>query len=96
MKEIYLDHAATSYVDPRVLEAMTPFFSAVFANPSSFHTPGMRAKNAVTEARLSIAKILNSREEEIVFTSGGTESNNLALLGTIRANKAKGNHVINS
>jgi cysteine desulfurase len=94
MKDVYLDHAATSYVDPRVLEAMLPYFSENFANPSSFHTPGMRAKNAVTESRLAIAKLLNAREEEIVFTSGGTESNNLALVGVIRANKAKGKHVI--
>lgn len=94
MKEIYLDHAATTYVDPRVLEAMMPYFSDVFANPSSFHTPGMRAKEAVTEARASIAKNLNCREEEVVFTSGGTESDNLALVGTVRAHAAKGKHVI--
>jgi cysteine desulfurase len=94
MKDIYLDHAATTYVDPRVLEAMLPYFSDVFANPSSFHTPGMRAKEAMIEARASIAKNLNCREEEIVFTSGGTESDNLALLGTIRAHAAKGKHVI--
>ncbi|MFZ2804488.1 MAG: aminotransferase class V-fold PLP-dependent enzyme [Patescibacteria group bacterium] len=94
MKDIYLDHAATTYVDPRVLEAMLPYFSDVFANPSSFHMPGLRAKEAVTEARNVIAKILNCREEEVVFTSGGTESDNLALFGTIRANAAKGKHVI--
>jgi len=94
MKEIYLDHAATTYLDPRVLEAMTPYFSAVFANPSSFHTPGMRAKEAVIESRGTIAKILNCRDEEVVFTSGGTESDNLAVVGLIRANKAKGTHVI--
>lgn len=94
MKEIYLDHAATTYLDPRVLEAMTPYFSAVFANPSSFHTPGMRAKEGVTEARNKIAKILNCRDEEIVFTSGGTESDNLAVVGLVRANAAKGAHVV--
>lgn len=85
MKEMYLDHAATSSVDPRVLEAMLPYFNSRYANPSSFHTPGMHAKNAMADARAAIAKILNAREDEIVFTSGGTESDNLALLGTIRA-----------
>jgi cysteine desulfurase len=94
MKEIYLDHAATTYLDPRVLEAMTPYFSAVFANPSSFHTPGMRAKEGVTEARNTIAKMLNCRDEEVVFTSGGTESDNLAVVGIPRSHVAKGKHVI--
>jgi cysteine desulfurase len=96
MKEVYLDHAATTYLDPRVLEAMQPYFSGVFANPSSFHTPGMRSKEAVTEARISIAKQLNAREEEVLFTSGGTESDNLAIVGAIRANVARGRHVITS
>jgi len=85
MKEIYLDHAATTYVDERVLAAMQPYFSGVFANPSSFHTPGMRAKEAVTASRTMIAKILNAREDEILFTSGGTESDNLAVVGIPRA-----------
>lgn len=96
MKQIYLDHAATTPMDHRVLEAMTPYFSDTPGNPSSFHTPGLRAKEAVTEARQTIAKILNIREDEVIFTSGGTESDNLALLGIIRAHKDKGNHVITS
>lgn len=95
IKPIYLDHAATTYVDPRVLDAMLPFFSETFANPSSFHTPGMRAKEAVTEARESIARILNTRANDIVFTSGGTESDNLALFGILRAHQDK-KHVITS
>lgn len=94
MKDIYLDHAATTPVDPWVFKAMTPFFSDVFANPSSFHTAGMRAKNAVADARASVARILHCREEEIVFTSGGTEANNLAAIGIPRAHKTKGKHVI--
>lgn len=94
MKEIYLDHAATTYADDRVLDAMQPYFSVVFANPSSFHSPGLQAKNALADARDSIAKILNCREDEIVFTSGGTESDNLAVIGIPRAHKAKGKHVI--
>jgi cysteine desulfurase len=96
MKDIYMDHAATTPMDHRVLEVMTPFFSDTPGNPSSFHTPGLRAKEAVTEARQTIAKILNIREDEVIFTSGGTESDNLALLGIIRAHKEKGKHVITS
>ncbi|OGL78265.1 cysteine desulfurase NifS [Candidatus Uhrbacteria bacterium RIFCSPHIGHO2_12_FULL_60_25] len=96
MKPIYLDHAATTPLDPRVLEAMRPFFSETFANPSSFHTPGLRAKEAVAAARQSIAKHLNGREDEIIFTSGGTESDNLAVVGVVRALKTKGKHVVTS
>ena len=94
MKEIYLDHAATTYLDERVLAAMQPYFSGVFANPSSFHTLGMRAKEAVASARASIAKNLNCREDEIVFTAGGTESDNMSVVGIPRAHKAHGKHVI--
>jgi len=75
---------------------MTPYFSGVFANPSSFHTPGLRAKEAMIEARSAIAKILNSRDEEILFTSGGTESDNMAVVGIPRALAAKGKHVVTS
>lgn len=95
-RDIYLDHAATTYVDPRVLEAMNPFFLGIFANPSSFHTPGLRAKEAVAEARSTIAKILNTRSEDILFTAGGTESDNMAVIGIPRALAAKGKHVITS
>ncbi len=98
MKEIYLDHAATTYVDERVLAAMQPYFSGIFANPSSFHTPGMRAKEAVTASRGTIAKILNAREDEIIFTSGGTESDNLAVVGVVESRKSKveSRHVVTS
>lgn len=96
MKDIYLDHAATTYVDPRVLEAMTPYFSGVFANPSSFHTMGLRAKEAVIEARETIAKVLNARPDDVLFTAGGTESDNMAVVGITRALAAKGKHVITS
>ncbi len=96
MTPTYLDHAATTSVDPRVLAAMLPFFSDTFANPSSFHTPGMRAKEAVAEARGAIAKVLECRDDEVIFTAGGTESDNLALLGAIRAHAAKGKHVVTS
>ena len=96
MRQIYMDHAATTPLDPRALEAMQSFFAETSANPSSFHTPGLRAKEAVAAARQSIAKILNAREDEVLFTSGGTESNNLALIGIIRAYAEKGRHVITS
>lgn len=96
MKDIYLDHAATTVLDPRVLEAMQPYFGVIAANPSSFHTPGLRAKEGVMEARSTIAKLLNTRDEEILFTSGGTESDNMAVVGIPRANVAKGRHVITS
>jgi cysteine desulfurase len=96
MKPIYLDHAATTAVDPRVFDAMRPFFAETFANPSSFHTPGLRAKEAVIAARQNIAKALNAHEDEIIFTSGGTESDNLALVGCVRAHREHGRHVITS
>jgi cysteine desulfurase len=84
---IYLDHAATAPLDPRVLEAMLPYFSAIPGNPSSFHTMGMQAKDAVTEARARIAELLHAHADEILFTAGGTESDNLAVMGIPRAAK---------
>ena len=84
-KCIYLDHAATTPADPRVMERMSPYFTDVFANPSSLHAPGLRAKEAVMAARESIAKHLNAHADEMIFTSGGTESDNLAIVGTIGA-----------
>lgn len=84
---IYLDHAATAPLDPRVLEAMLPYFSAIPGNPSSFHTMGMQAKDAVTDARTRIAELLHAHADEILFTAGGTESDNLAVIGIPRAAK---------
>ncbi|MFA4954913.1 MAG: aminotransferase class V-fold PLP-dependent enzyme [Patescibacteria group bacterium] len=84
MQSIYLDHAATTPLDKRVLAAMLPFFTQTFGNPSSFHTPGLRAKEALAAARKSCATILNAHADEIVFTSGGTEADNLALMGVTR------------
>ncbi|MBM3204667.1 aminotransferase class V-fold PLP-dependent enzyme [Candidatus Uhrbacteria bacterium] len=86
-KIIYLDHAATTPIDPQVVEAMLPFFSESYGNPSSFHSIGMEAKEAVTHARKSIANILHGHEDEIIFTSGGTESDVLAVTGIPRAHK---------
>jgi cysteine desulfurase len=95
---IYLDHAAATPVDTAVLRVMRPFFSYTFGNPSSFHTAGLRAKEAVTESRIKIAKILNAHEDEIIFTSGGTESDNLAVVGVPRhaAKSIELPHVITS
>jgi cysteine desulfurase len=94
MKQIYLDHAATTPVRPEALEAMLPYFFDKFGNPSSFHSAGKVAKDAMETARETIAKILNCRTAEIIFTAGGTESDNLAILGVARANRDKGNHII--
>lgn len=92
---IYLDHHATTPVDPRVLEVMLPYFSEHFGNASSLdHSFGYDASVAVEKAREQIANTINSRHEEIIFTSGATESDNLALIGTMEKYKDKGNHLI--
>ena len=85
MKRVYLDHNATTPVDPAVLEAMLPFFSGEFGNASSIHTFGQRARAAVETAREQVAALLNARPQEIVFTSGGTESDNHAICGAVWA-----------
>lgn len=94
---IYLDHAAATPLDPRVLEAMQPLFAHDFGNPSSFHTLGVRAKDAVSDAREMIASLLRAHADEILFTSGGTESNNLAISGVLKRWQGSGvPHVITS
>jgi len=93
---IYLDHAATTPMDPLVYEVMKPYFIDKFGNPSSIYQTGQIAKNAIEKSRLQVAEILNAKPEEIIFTSGGTESDNLAILGVARANKHKGKHIITS
>lgn len=93
---IYLDNAATTPMDRRVKEAMEPYFSQLFGNPGSFNSAGLPTKNATEHARKKIARILNCTDTEIIFTSGGTESNNLALQGVYRALKTKGKHIITS
>jgi cysteine desulfurase len=95
---IYLDHNATTPVDKRVLEKMLPYFCEVYGNATSIdHLHGNKAKQAVDEARQTIAKGLGCRKEsEIVFTSGATESNNLALIGAFRRFRDKGNHIIST
>lgn len=94
MKQIYLDNAATTAMDKKVFEKMKPYFGEIYGNPSSFHSVGKRAKDAVEEAREKVARILNCKTSEIIFTGGGTESDNLAILGIAKV-KGRG-HIITS
>lgn len=96
MEPIYLDYNATTPLDPAVVEAMRPFLDTHFGNPSSSHIYGARTKQAVETARRQAAQMLGARPEEIVFTSGGTESNNMAIRGVAHALRDKGNHIITS
>ena len=96
MRKIYLDYAATTPTDPEVVNAMLPYFSATFGNPSSAHEFGRDAGTAVEAARENVAALLGAKAAEIVFTSGGTESNNFAIKGVAYANRNKGNHIITS
>ncbi len=96
MKKVYLDYAATTPVDPEVLAAMQPYFFEKFGNPSSLHAYGQEAKKAVEDSRQTLAEFINAKPEEIVFTSGGTESDNFALLGVAYALEKKGNQIITS
>lgn len=98
MKRVYLDHNATCPVDPRVRDAVAPFLEGDFGNPSSVHRFGQAVRAAVERAREQVARLLNADVDEIVFTSGGTESDNLALHGAVRAlrQKAERPHVITS
>ena len=93
-RQVHLDHAAATPLDARVRLAMQPFLEEIHGNPSSFHSSGKRAKDAIDDARARIATILHARPDEILFTSGGTESDNLAILGYARANADKGKHLI--
>ena len=94
MSFIYLDYNATTPVDPRVAEAMGPFLTGGFGNPSSTHAEGRRAKSALEEARQQVARCLGCSPCEVVFNSGGSESNNLAICGLVEARG--GGHVITS
>lgn len=94
MRDIYLDHAATTYLDPRVKEAMDLYWSEEFGNPSSLYRTGRRAKDALDSARASIAKNLNCKPEEVIFTGGGTEAINLALFGIARFYQHQGKHIV--
>ncbi len=94
MRRIYFDHNATTPVDPEVIAAMMPFFAETYGNASSIHTFGQQARAAVEQAREHVARLVGARAAEIVFTSGGTESDNLAILGVIRAARGERKHVI--
>lgn len=96
MRRIYLDHSATTPVDERVVEAMLPYLKANFGNASSVHHYGQQARAAVDRARRQVAPLIGARANEIIFTSGGTESNNLAIRGVLDASKSHGRHLITS
>ncbi|RJP19166.1 MAG: cysteine desulfurase NifS [Candidatus Abyssobacteria bacterium SURF_5] len=96
MKRIYLDHNATAPINPDVLKAMLPFFDQYFGNPSSVHSFGREANEAVTKAREQVATLIGVEPAQIVFTSGGTESDNFAIKGIAYANERKGKHIITS
>ena len=93
-KLIYLDNAATTKTAPEVVEAMLPYFTEYYGNPSSIYDFAQKSKEAVTKGRQQIADVLNAKKEEIYFTAGGSEADNWALKATFEAYKSKGNHII--
>lgn len=94
MENIYFDYAATTPTDPRVIEVMRPYFNEKFGNPSSIHSFGREARKGMEESRVAVAASLGAHPEEIIFTSGGSEADNFALLGIAWANEGKGNHIV--
>lgn len=95
-RRVYLDHSATTPVDPRVVEAMLPYLTEKFGNPSSVHLFGQEARAAVDRARRDVAALIGARANEVVFVSGGTEANNLAVQGACEAAASHGRHIITS
>ncbi len=95
-RQVYMDHAATTPVDEQVLEAMLPYFTTQFGNPSSLYNLAQESRRAVDQARDTVAQILGARPSEIIFTGGGTESDNIAVRGTASALRQNGNHIITS
>ena len=96
MRKVYLDHSATTPVDPRVVDAMLPYLTEKFGNASSVHLFGQEARAAVDRARRQTASLIGARANEVVFTSGGTEANNLAIRGACEAAEPHGRHVVTS
>ena len=96
MKRIYLDYAATTPVHPEVVKAMLPYYSDAFGNPSSLYSYGLEARQAIEAARNKVAESIGAKNEEIVFTGGGSEADNSAIKGVADANRRKGNHIITS
>jgi cysteine desulfurase len=92
--EVYLDYQSARPVDPRVVETMLPYFAERFGNPASLHATGDRATRALEESRVAVADFLGAAPDEIVFTSGATESNNLGLIGYANRNRRSGDHVV--
>ncbi|MDD1724742.1 MAG: cysteine desulfurase NifS [Methanospirillum sp.] len=95
-KSVYMDHSATTATDPEVVQAMIPWFSNQYGNPSSLYKLARESKTAIENARSKVATAIGAKPEEIFFTSGGTESDNWALIGTAFALRKKGNHIITS
>lgn len=95
-KKIYFDNNSTTQVDPKVLEAMLPYFVEKYGNPSSIHRIGQEIRKDIEEAREKIAEILGIKPGELTFTGSGTESDNMAIIGAARANREKGKHIITS
>jgi len=96
MKRIYMDYAATTPTHPEVIKAMLPYFTESFGNPSSIHSYGQEAKDAIERARGKVAALIGAKSEEIVFTGSGTEADNFAVKGVALSRQAKGNHIITS
>ncbi len=96
MREVYLDNNATTAMDMRVIESMTPLLSKIYGNPSSVHRLGQQSKRIIEEARDTICGLLGIKNRELVYTSGGSESNNLAIKGAARAMSGKGRHLIST
>jgi cysteine desulfurase len=94
--QVYMDHSATTPVDHAVVEAMLPYFSEKFGNPSSLYTIGRQARRAIEESRQKVADLIGAKKEEIIFTGSGTESDNLAIKGIAYRNRKKGDHIITS
>mgnify|MGYP000232916857 FL=1 len=96
MRDIYLDHAATTYTDQRVLDAMVPYYTEIYGNPSSLHETGRKAAKAVATARGQVAEAINAKPQEIYFTAGGTESDNWALRIALAGKDKKDCHIVTS
>lgn len=96
MKQVYMDHSATTATDPGVTEAMLPYFSEKYGNPSSLYTIGRQARRAIEESRQKVSDLIGAKKEEIIFTGSGTESDNLAIKGSAFRNRTKGDHIITS
>jgi cysteine desulfurase len=95
-RQIYMDHSSTTPVDAAVTEAMLPYFSDRFGNPSSLYSIGREARKAMEDARAKVADLISAKKEEIIFTGSGTESDNLAIKGLAYRNRKKGDHIITS